>query len=218
MAKSNSKTDRELSITADEFVWDGSNESEAHQYLAKPIIDILGSSSAKSVLDLGCGNGALSYYVSNKGFDVVGCDFSKTGIDLAKKQFPSMSFFQQDVINELSPEHVGNYDAVISVEVIEHLLLPRKLMANAIAALKPGGVFVLTTPFHGYWKNIALALSNKFDEHWHPLRDFGHIKFFSRKTITALFEEFGFQNIQFKPVGRIPILACSMIVSGTKPI
>ena len=218
MDKINSKTDRELSIVSDEFVWDGSNESEAHQYLAKPIIDILSFSSAKTVLDLGCGNGALSYYVNNEGFDVAGCDFSETGVALAKKQYPNMRFFQQDITNELPDEHVGKYDAVISAEVVEHLLLPRKLMLNANAALKPGGVFVLTTPYHGYWKNLALALSNKFDEHWHPLRDFGHIKFFSRNTITALFEEFEFQNIQFKRVGRIPILACSMVISGTKSL
>jgi 2-polyprenyl-3-methyl-5-hydroxy-6-metoxy-1,4-benzoquinol methylase len=89
MKKSNSKTDRELSINSDEFIWDGNNESESHQYLARPIIDILRSASAKTVLDLGCGNGALSFKVRSAGFDVVGCDSSKTGIDLATKKYAS---------------------------------------------------------------------------------------------------------------------------------
>jgi 2-polyprenyl-6-hydroxyphenyl methylase/3-demethylubiquinone-9 3-methyltransferase len=123
-------------------------------------------------------------------------------------------FFLHDLATGLPQEHVAKYDAVISVEVIEHLFLPRTLMSTAASALKPGGIFVLTTPFHGYWKNLALALSNKFDEHWHPLRDHGHIKFFSENTITALFNEYNFQNIQFRSAGRIPILACSMIISG----
>lgn len=212
-----SKTDRELSITANEFIWDGSGETEANKYLASPIINLLRSFNAKSVLDLGCGNGALSGYIGASGFNVVGCDFSKSGIDFAKKKFPDIHFFQQDLSTELPREHVGRYDAVISVEVIEHLLLPRKLLTNAFAALRPGGLFVLTTPYHGYWKNLAIALTNKFDQHWHPLRDFGHVKFFSKKTITLLFREFGFKNIRFQAVGRIPVLACSMIISGTKP-
>lgn len=216
MIISKSKTDREISITANEFVWDGHGEAEAHQYIAHPIINLLRSFNAKSVLDLGCGNGALSGRIGASGFNVVGCDFSNSGIALAKQQFPDIYFFQQDVSAELAQEHIGKYDAVISVEVIEHLLLPRKLLMNAWAALRPGGLFVLTTPYHGYWKNLAIALTNKFDQHWHPLRDFGHIKFFSKKTIILLFREFGFCNIQFQTVGRIPFLARSMIISGTK--
>lgn len=217
MSINNPRTDREISITAKEFIWDESGETEANQYLASPIISLLRAFEAKSILDLGCGNGALSGRIGAYGFNVVGCDFSESGINLAKKGFPNIHFFQQDVATGLPREHFGKYDAVISAEVIEHLLLPRKLLANAFAALRPGGLFVLTTPYHGYWKNLTIALMNKFDEHWHPLRDFGHIKFFSKKTILLLFREFGFCNIQFQTVGRIPVLARSMIISGTKP-
>lgn len=217
MNTNRSKTDRELSISAAEFIWDGGGETEANQYLAPPIIRLLRSSEIKYVLDLGCGNGALSGRIGASGFDVTGCDYSKSGIDLARNEFPKIHFFQHDVSTSLPGEHNGKYDAVISAEVIEHLLLPRKLLVNAVAALRPGGLFVLTTPYHGYWKNLALALTNKFDQHWHPLRDFGHIKFFSKATIISLFREFGFRNIQFQTVGRIPVLARSMIISGIKP-
>jgi 2-polyprenyl-6-hydroxyphenyl methylase/3-demethylubiquinone-9 3-methyltransferase len=37
---------------------------------------------------------------------------------------------------------------------------------------------VISTPFHGYWKNIALAVSGKFDDHFTALWNGGHIKFF----------------------------------------
>jgi hypothetical protein len=37
---------------------------------------------------------------------------------------------------------------------------------------------IITTPYHGYLKNIALSVSVKFDHHVNPLWDGGHIKFF----------------------------------------
>jgi 2-polyprenyl-6-hydroxyphenyl methylase/3-demethylubiquinone-9 3-methyltransferase len=62
----------------------------------------------------------------------------------------------------------------------------------------------VTTPFHGYYKNLALAITGKYDKHWHPLRDYGHVKFFSHKTLSALFEEQGFAVRNYVRVGRIP--------------
>jgi len=111
----------------------------------------------------------------------------------------------------------GVFDAVVSLEVVEHLMQPRHLVARAYGALRPGGVLVMSTPYHGYLKNLALALTNGWDTHWHPLRDFGHVKFFSRKTLSQLVCEAGFSVRNFVRVGRIPPFACSMIVVAVKP-
>jgi 2-polyprenyl-3-methyl-5-hydroxy-6-metoxy-1,4-benzoquinol methylase len=214
---SSAKTDRELSIVADEFVWDEPGETSAHRYLRPAIGARLAAASARNVLDLGCGNGAMTAALVAAGFNMVGCDASMSGIEKARTRLPGTTFFLHDVSAELPRPHVGKYDAVVSTEVIEHLLLPRKLLISALAALKPGGMFVATTPYHGYLKNLLLALTNKFDEHWHPLRDYGHVKFFSRRTLTQLFAESGFQDIRYATAGRIPVVAASMVVSGRKP-
>jgi 2-polyprenyl-3-methyl-5-hydroxy-6-metoxy-1,4-benzoquinol methylase len=213
---SSARTDREISISADEFVWDHDGDTGAHRYLQPAICERLAAAGARSVLDLGCGNGALTALVAAAGYTMVGCDHSASGIERARAALPGAVFFRHDVGAELPAAHLGRYDAVVSAEVVEHLLLPRKLLANALAALKPGGAFVATTPYHGYLKNLALALTNQFDDHWHPLRDYGHVKFFSRRTLTRLFEESGFEKIRYSTAGRIPPLACSMVVSGSK--
>src|SRR5437867_3004621 len=111
----------------------------------------------------------------------------------------------------IAEEWRHRFDAVIAVEVLEHLLLPRLLLLRAREALRPGGVVILTTPYHGFLKNLALALTNKFDQHWHPLRDYGHVKFFSRETLSQLFAEQGLKAGRFARVGRVPALAKSMI-------
>lgn len=211
------KTDRETSSAANEFVWDTSEHTEIHRYIAKPITERLREYMAHEVLDLGCGNGSFSALMASAGFKVTGLDYSSSGIEIARAQHPEASFAQHDITQPLPAAHNGKYDAVVSTEVIEHLLLPRRLMDNAISALKPGGLLVLTTPYHGYWKNLALALTNKFDDHWHPLRDYGHIKFFSKATMLTLFSEYELQDIRFQTVGRIPALARSMIISAVKP-
>lgn len=210
-------TDSLMSSASEEFIWAGDGVPGAHDYLVPPTIKVLRGKSANRVLDLGCGNGSLCAWLNSKGFFVVGCDASVTGLEFAQRAHPDIRFFQHDVLNPLPSEHEGTYDSVVSLEVIEHLLLPRQLLKNAYNALRPGGVLIVSTPFHGYFKNVALALTNHFDEHWHPLRDFGHVKFFSRKTLSALIQEVGFSVTDFIRVGRIPAFACSMIVVATKP-
>jgi 2-polyprenyl-3-methyl-5-hydroxy-6-metoxy-1,4-benzoquinol methylase len=211
------KTDRDTSSATDEFIWDTDELTGVHRYISKPIIRHLHEHGATDVLDLGCGNGSFTSLLAASGFTMTGLDHSSTGIQIARTKHSQVRFAQHDVTLPLPEAYRRKFDAVVSAEVIEHLLLPRLLLQNALSALKPGGLFILTTPYHGYWKNLALALAGKFDNHWHPLRDYGHVKFFSKSTILALFSEFSLRDIQFETVGRIPALARSMIVSGIKP-
>jgi SAM-dependent methyltransferase len=212
------KTDREASSAAGEFIWDTDAHTEIHRYIKEPVTGLLNAHRTHNVLDLGCGNGSFTAFLADSGFSVTGLDHSSTGIEIAARKHPSAEFAQHDLTQALPATYHGKYDAVVTVEVIEHLLLPRRLMENALMALKPGGLLILTTPYHGYWKNLALALTNKFDDHWHPLRDYGHVKFFSKSTALSLFREFLLQDIQFQTVGRIPVFAYSIIISRIKPI
>jgi 2-polyprenyl-6-hydroxyphenyl methylase/3-demethylubiquinone-9 3-methyltransferase len=95
-------------------------------------------------------------------------------------------------------------DVILSTEVIEHLYDPRGLLRNAHALLKPGGIIVLTTPYHGYLKNLLLAATGKMDRHFTVLWDHGHIKFWSRKTLSEALVEAGFADIRFVGSGRVP--------------
>jgi len=214
----NESTDSSTSIEASEFIWTSEEDTEVHRYVGAPIENLLRAHNARKIVDLGCGNGAFTHYLAVKEFDVTGLDFSTSAIKIARENYSSngAKFAQHDLMDQLPPEHFEAYDAVVSVEVVEHLLLPRKLVQAARQALKPGGVFIMTTPYHGYLKNLALAITNKFDGHWHPLRDYGHVKFFSSDTIGKLLSESGFRDIQIIRVGRIPALARSMVVSAIK--
>jgi 2-polyprenyl-6-hydroxyphenyl methylase/3-demethylubiquinone-9 3-methyltransferase len=207
-------TDSELSIASEEFVWNEEGLTPVHRLVLPELRRQLIAGHVRSVLDLGCGNGAASQQISAWGFKVVGMDSSHSGIDLANKKESTARFETADIAQPLRAGLHGQFDAVVAIEVIEHLMFPRQLFHRAREALRPGGQLVLTTPFHGYWKNLALALLNRFDEHWHPLRDLGHIKFFSERTLSALFIEMGFMIESSKRLGRIAPLACSLMIEG----
>ena len=105
----------------------------------------------------------------------------------------------------------GKFPLVVSLEVVEHLYAPRILAQTMYDILEPSGLGILSTPYHGYFKNLALSVTSKWDRHLQPLRDGGHIKFFSIDTLTQLLEEGGFRDISILRAGRIPPLAKSMI-------
>lgn len=110
------------------------------------------------------------------------------------------------------------FDAVVSTEVVEHVYAPRLWAAAAFQALKPGGVLICSTPFHGYLKNLALALSGKLDAHFTALWDGGHIKFWSRASLSQLLQEAGFELLAFRGAGRWPWLWKSMLIAARKPL
>ncbi|MCP9825036.1 bifunctional 2-polyprenyl-6-hydroxyphenol methylase/3-demethylubiquinol 3-O-methyltransferase UbiG [Synechococcus sp. EJ6-Ellesmere] len=172
-----------------------------------------------TVLDLGCGNGARAEALHSCGYEGVGVDPSASGIAQARRRLPSIPFHQAPADPAaLAQLQLPVFDAVLSTEVVEHVYSPRQWAAAAYAVLKPGGVLICSTPYHGYLKNCALALSGKLDAHFTALWDGGHIKFWSRRTLTALLQEAGFQVVAFRGAGRWPWLWKSMLLAARKPL
>ena len=131
---------------------------------------------------------------------------------MARGTHPHIRFYLLGAYDEPTPLHDASYDAVVSTEVIEHLFLPRSLPRFASGVLRPRGHLILSTPYHGYLKNLALSVAGQWDRHFSPLWDGGHIKFWSRATLTQLLSEEGFAVSEFVGTGRLPYLWKSMIV------
>ncbi len=196
----------------------GSTEApHTKAYLWRHIIRLCAELGARRVLDIGCGNGALCRELANRGYEVVGCEPSADGVRLAQRAAPELVFHQLGVDDE--PSAVGNesFDVAIATEVIEHVVRPRNLPRFAKQLLRPGGHLIVSTPYHGYLKNLVLALTNKWDAHLNPFWDGGHIKFWSRKTLSQLLSEADFRVVRFIGAGRLPFLWKSMILVAQKP-
>lgn len=167
-----------------------------------------------TILDVGCGNGEIANRLIKDGFDVMGCDASLEGIRLANMENAG-HFFVMNLEEETNLPHRildMKFNVIICTEVIEHLYAPRELMKFCSKLLKPNGLIAISTPYHGYIKNLLISIFGGWDCHFTALWDGGHIKFWSRFTINKLLEEFDFYEQEFKGCGRIKYLWKSMIV------
>jgi 2-polyprenyl-6-hydroxyphenyl methylase/3-demethylubiquinone-9 3-methyltransferase len=171
------------------------------------------------ILDVGCGNGYWALRLAGSGHRVVGIDASAQRIENARREIPGARFERLE-IGETLLQDLGEepFDVVISTEVVEHLFQPAEWATTCFAALRPGGRLICLTPYHGYLKNLAIALTNTWDRHHHTLRRLGHIKFFSESTLRKLLEQIGFTDVRFRGAGRIPYLWKTMVMAGDRPV
>ena len=172
------------------------------------------------ILDVGCGGGYVAGELSKLGFDQIWAfDASESGISVCRQSSPEIAthFAVHDVYDRHLPEAFPDtYDLVLSFEVIEHCISPATFMENIRSWLRPGGYLVLSTPYHGYWKNFALSLFDKWDKHHTVDWEGGHIKFFSKDTLFRLCGTIGLNPLYFLGSGRIPYLWKSMIAVAQK--
>ncbi|MDW8002920.1 MAG: class I SAM-dependent methyltransferase [Deltaproteobacteria bacterium] len=205
-----------------EYFWT-STSVPSHDYVFPAVLKLIritNLSGEAFILDTGCGGRALVKFLYAHGFqNVYGFDASPSGIELAKMNYSEISdrFFVHDVYESKLPEWVpSKYDLIVSTEVIEHLYDPQTYLSNIKKWLAENGYVILTTPYHGYLKNLLIALLDKHDDHYNPLWAGGHIKFFSKSTIAKLVNEAGFQIISFCGCGRLPFLWKSMAILAKK--
>ena len=205
-----------------DYIYTNAEHNQSHGWLLPAVTPLMAQlPSGSRVLDLGCGNGSFIATFRDRNWVLYGADFSPTGIEQARTIHKGVDFFVADAADESLDEIWRNVhdplDLIISTEVIEHLYNPRTFLSNCYSLLAPGGVLVLSTPYHGYLKNLALALAGKMENHFTVLWDHGHIKFWSRKTLSIALQEAGFSKLEFIGAGRLPWLWKCMVMKATKP-
>lgn len=150
--------------------WDAekytSDFSFVHRY-GNSVTELIDAPSNSTVLDLGCGNGALSKVLQEKGFQVIGLDASKELLDIARKNNPEIRFIQGDATDFSLEKPV---DVVFSNAVFHWIDEQRQqaMLQCVYSALKQHGQFVFE--FGGSQNNrlIHEALAGVFAEHQYP--------------------------------------------------
>jgi 2-polyprenyl-6-hydroxyphenyl methylase/3-demethylubiquinone-9 3-methyltransferase len=189
------------------YSWPSAEPTCAHAYLwpavRRILADGVAGGRARRVFDLGCGNGATARALAAEGWEVAGVDPSRQGI--AQARASGLDLRVGSAYDDLATAF-GRWPFVLCLEVVEHVYFPHRLARTLFELCEPGALAIVSTPYHGYWKNLALSLvPGAWDRHHHPLRDW------SERTLRALLLQAGFEGVRFNRLGRIAALAKSMI-------
>jgi 2-polyprenyl-3-methyl-5-hydroxy-6-metoxy-1,4-benzoquinol methylase len=116
------------------------------------------------LLDVGCFNGYISYLFRHLGYDVTGTDIYELDHRNALFERAGIEFIRANM-NDPSPyNHLANepFDIVIIAQVIEHILNhPLGLIRSLAAAMRPGGLMILTTPNPANIMNAARIVKGR---------------------------------------------------------
>ena len=99
-----------------------------------------------AVLDVGCGAGYGTYFLSEKTKEIVGIDISEDAINLARERYHEDGLTYQKVNPDswnITPSH---FDLAVCFEVFEHIEEPESLLENINKSLNDEGILVISTP------------------------------------------------------------------------
>jgi len=167
-----------------------------------------------TVLDLGCGNGAIISEIMkiNEDAEYIGLDTSQAKIREAERNVSGVKF---ELIWDGGhfPLLSDSVDFIFCSEVIEHISDVGNAFNEMSRILKKGGKVLITTPYHGTIKNIIIALFN-FEEHYNIKGP--HIRFFTEKALFNCMNEVGIEPIDYGYYGRFYPIPFSIYVLGVK--
>ncbi|MEQ1888279.1 MAG: methyltransferase domain-containing protein [Alphaproteobacteria bacterium] len=121
--------------------------------MATPVVDLLAPEPGEDILDLGCGDGALSLTIAQRGAIVTGIDPSPSL--LAAARAGGLSTVRGDAA---ALPFLGCFDAVFTNAALHWILDPDAVIGSVAKALRPGGRFVGEFGGHGNVAAIVIAL------------------------------------------------------------
>jgi len=113
------------------------------------VINSLVPNGIKTVLDIGCGVGDLMLLFSGKAAQVVGLDISETNVRMTKRNLATDGIGNGSALigsAEELPFPDDYFDVVVIADVIEHVRGVAPALRECARVLRPGGVFICTTP------------------------------------------------------------------------
>lgn len=144
-------------------------------------------SDAKTLLDVGCGTGAFGSHRPDPELKIWGVDRDEGALEQAAR-FEEVTCV--DLERDPLPFSDASFDGVLAKDVLEHLHDPARLVREIVRVLRPGGVVV------------ASLVMDRPRTVW---ADYTHVRGFSRRAASLLFEDAGLTVESVWRMGGVPL-------------
>lgn len=150
---------------------------------------------AREVLEVGCGRGVTGRLLQER----LGCRV--TGVELnpivAEEAARHLHRVVQGDVQTLDLD--GRYDAVIALELVEHLVDSERFLARVLELLAPGGCAIFSIPNVGHWSIVEDLLAARWDYLPIGLLCYTHYRFFTRRSLGDWLRRSGIEHFEIIP-------------------
>ena len=149
--------------------------------------------AVERALELGCGEGATLARLKERGLVrwAAGIEIAPAAAEQARAHLDQVVTGNVESLPDR--DLPGDLDLVLCLDVLEHLIDPWAVVRRLKAKLRPGGAVIACIPNIRHLGTLGpLLLNGRFDYASSGTLDRGHLRFFTRASVRALFEEAGF--------------------------
>lgn len=152
--------------------------------------DLLKERKDDQMLDLGCGNGADTKYLVERGYDVISCDFADNALENVRRFVKKSSVKKVDMTEEL-PFNDGSFGVVVADLSLHYFdtETTKKLIAEIQRILKMGGVLFARVVSSSNYQNPVEEIGNEIEKNYYWEGDYAK-RLFDKQDVELFFGVF----------------------------
>ena len=163
---------------------------------ARPEVAALVPANCRRVLEVGCAAGHLGRLLKERGHHVTGVELVPEVAEAAREHLDHV--VTADVEADGFPFAPDSFDCIVFADVLEHLIDPWRVLREAVEVLGSDGCMIASIPNVQNLDVIWRLLRGRWDYRERGITDFGHLRFFTLRTIRGLFQQ---ANLEVVHVG-----------------
>ncbi len=178
------------------------NKSKKYYANSRPEMQELLPKNVRTLLDVGCGNGAMASKLKEKyNLEVWGVEFMEKEVQIARNKLDHVINATIEKGIEELPENY--FDVIYFNDVLEHLTNPNEILEMIKSKLSSNGKIVSSIPnvrYHKVFQQYIFKKDWRYEEA--GVMDFTHLRFFTSKSIKKMYSEAGYEIISHKGINK----------------
>ena len=166
-----------------------------HTAVTRKLLDWIDDEKPHDVLEVGTATGFLSAEMTSRGCRVTGIEQDEKMAEVASSHCDRMIVGD---VETLDFSELGQFDAVILGDVVEHLRQPQEFLQKMVKVLKPGGKVLMSLPnVANIWMRLNL-LFGRFNYSRVGILDESHLRFFTLQSSQKMAHDCGSGSLEYR--------------------